>query len=743
MDRTNLGIWASGLAIALAVALFILAGESSIRAEPQDPHTFLGVVFVGIDPTTARQSGLKVEARIGNINYANSRDVGRDTRTEAGGKYGQVNNFHLCSNNPDTPEREGGVNGDEIQFFIEGIRADARLPDGTELDPVLYEISGFTELNVSILSLEANPVAATPSISACQLQVGTPTPTLTPLPTAIPTITQTPEATLTPASTPTPTPTPTPEATPSPTPSPTPQVTPTPTAEVLVTLAGQVLDPLGNGLPGVDVRLAPAGTFSVTTSVTDPTGAYSIQVTPGEYDLSLDAFRDIPGLNASPFFRMDTEASLSLTASTTLDIPLPAVRASVHVEDQFGNPVPDARITTDSVTNLGLAIGALPASGASSYPQWATPATTDASGNVDLWLFPSGFLGTYTLSVTTPVGSPFADVSLSGVDLTTATAVTINSTSDITPTPTPTTTGTPIATSTPTVTTTPAATSTPTVTATPAATSTPTVTATSTATSTPTVTATAPPPTSGAPIFGGGGSVLLTPTPEPETAAPLPAVGAATPPTAEQLAPLTPDLVANVLQNLEPAAAADILDEVEVGRAADIIEELETDKAAEIIESMEAGKVAQIIEEVEADKAAAILSEVTPAKAGAVLEQVASAEVLGAIVDAMEEAGLLERLPAMSPQKLHQISAQILFGSLPNAPTESLVGELPPEVDVDSLPPLAMEVGPNLIVYTTPLTLVDQWVTLARNQAPIDRLLGKFARQRSRPVKWCKSTSSC
>jgi hypothetical protein len=53
-------------------------------------------------------------------------------------------------------------------------------------------------------------------------------------------------------------------------------------------------------------------------------------------------------------------------------------------------------------------LGNFPAYGDSYYPSWADPAFTDASGDVDLWLFPSGPYNTYTLTAVPPADTGLA-----------------------------------------------------------------------------------------------------------------------------------------------------------------------------------------------------------------------------------------------------------------------------------------------------------------------------------------------
>ena len=137
-------------------------------------------------------------------------------------------------------------------------------------------------------------------------------------------------------------------------------------------------------------------------------------------------YNNSPSVNAPREYFLIGQSSLSLTESTIMDIPLPAKRVDVHVQDPAGYPVPDVDITTNDVLNYSLAIGTLPARGYSYYPYYRPPAMTDASGNATLWLFPSPPGGaTYVLTADPPSGSGFATTSLPDVAVTEDTSLTI------------------------------------------------------------------------------------------------------------------------------------------------------------------------------------------------------------------------------------------------------------------------------------------------------------------------------
>ncbi|MEK7993829.1 MAG: carboxypeptidase-like regulatory domain-containing protein, partial [Planctomycetota bacterium] len=68
----------------------------------------------------------------------------------------------------------------------------------------------------------------------------------------------------------------------------------------------------------------------------------------------------------------------------------------------------------------------------SSYPSWVTPPVTNASGDVDLWLYPNGPYNTYTFTAAPPPGSPWAVTNLYNVAFTGDTSVTLTLASPVT-----------------------------------------------------------------------------------------------------------------------------------------------------------------------------------------------------------------------------------------------------------------------------------------------------------------------
>ncbi|MEI6044911.1 MAG: carboxypeptidase regulatory-like domain-containing protein, partial [Chloroflexota bacterium] len=164
-----------------------------------------------------------------------------------------------------------------------------------------------------------------------------------------------------------------------------------------IALTGRVLDKAGNGVPGQTIQLS--GSVSAST-ITDPSGNYTLQVAAGNYTLK------VSGNNASylpipSYYDLTLNSSLNLTQDTILDLPLPIKKISVHVQNQAGTSVANTAIWTTDPRLGNLSMGNYTASGVSYYAPWTNQVTTDASGNADIWLFPSTTI-TYLFAAVPP-----------------------------------------------------------------------------------------------------------------------------------------------------------------------------------------------------------------------------------------------------------------------------------------------------------------------------------------------------
>lgn len=115
-----------GMAImTLALLLSTASGISGI------PNAFYGDIVIG---DSKAPDGTKVTAEISGVEYAKT--------TASNGQY----NFNVPSDDPATSQKEGGVDGDTVVFYVNGVRAGEHS----------FMTGGITELKLSI------PQGATP-----------------------------------------------------------------------------------------------------------------------------------------------------------------------------------------------------------------------------------------------------------------------------------------------------------------------------------------------------------------------------------------------------------------------------------------------------------------------------------------------------------------------------------------------------------------------------------------------------
>jgi protocatechuate 3,4-dioxygenase beta subunit len=198
-----------------------------------------------------------------------------------------------------------------------------------------------------------------------------------------------------------------------------------------VTLNGNVYDSLGNPLANQIVSLQTVGGTQATATTT-ATGSYSLEASSGTYTLTISGDNNDFSLNVPQRYELIKD-NYSLTESTLLDITVPAKRVDLHVQDASGNPVTNVQLKAGEsnyqfnyINDNGLPIGGnVNASGRSHYGYTAGGPTTDASGNVTLWLLPTNSSHTYTFIATPPSGSNFTTTSLNNVPLTSDSNLTI------------------------------------------------------------------------------------------------------------------------------------------------------------------------------------------------------------------------------------------------------------------------------------------------------------------------------
>ncbi len=215
MTKSNwLFVGSSSIALALALVLSVLFGESSVQAFPQPAHNFFGSVAVA-GSTNPISLGAVIEARINNVNYARSNQRGGNVTIASNGSYGQPGPLQVCGDSVDTTEvKEGGVQGDIIEFFIGNIKAVTFDAFGATTTRVFFDSGEVTQISLRVDPTGTQvPTTVHPSGAACTTgDEATPTP-------AAPIFFPPPQATATPVPPPVfflPPPTATPEPTPTP-----------------------------------------------------------------------------------------------------------------------------------------------------------------------------------------------------------------------------------------------------------------------------------------------------------------------------------------------------------------------------------------------------------------------------------------------------------------------------------------------------------------------------------------------
>lgn len=132
------------LTITLVLGLAFALGAGNVAAAPPGmPNAFYGSVT--IDGTPAIDD-ITVTAHIGDLSWST---------TTSGGQYGYSPQFIIPLNDPATPQKDGGVNGDEIIFKVNGTLATT-----DPASPILFETGGVDQVDLSIGEISLMPVAA-------------------------------------------------------------------------------------------------------------------------------------------------------------------------------------------------------------------------------------------------------------------------------------------------------------------------------------------------------------------------------------------------------------------------------------------------------------------------------------------------------------------------------------------------------------------------------------------------------
>jgi PGF-pre-PGF domain-containing protein len=190
---------------------------------------------------------------------------------------------------------------------------------------------------------------------------------------------------------------------------------------------------------------------------------------------------------------------------------------------------------------------------------------------------------------------------------------------------------------------------------------------------------------------------------------------------------VTKETAVEIIKEVTTEKAAAIITEMTTETAGNIIEKVTTDTAVDIVGKVTTETAVDIISDVVIETAADIVTRVAVEKAAAVMEELPT-QKLNDTIPEMNETALTERLPGMSAEKLYDVKPAVLFDSLPNAPTEQLVGEVAPVVLEGLDQPEVLRVTSDGEEYLAIKTVEDEWVVVMATPAPLEQLMIKTKR---------------
>ncbi len=202
------------------------------------------------------------------------------------------------------------------------------------------------------------------------------------------------------------------------------------------------------------------------------------------------------------------------------------------------------------------------------------------------------------------------------------------------------------------------------------------------------------------------------------------------------LATMTADKAGSILGTMTNDKAGSVLATMTNDKAGSILATMADDKAGSILATMTNAKAGSVLATMTNDKAGSILGTMTDAKAGSILENVEmkkaaaimeklTTDKLTGVIPGMSEASLTERLPWLSPDKLYSVKPDVLFRSLPHAPTEQLISEDPPQPPAEATAPVVVYTTPSGARYLAVKTWAEEWVVVMGTPVPVDKLLIK------------------
>ncbi|RKO67780.1 Ig-like domain-containing protein [Desulfofundulus salinus] len=144
MIRKLLSLLKPAGACGLLLALILIFGfAGSALALPPAPHQFYGQVTVGGAPA---QQGIEVVAKIGGVQY-------EATTADAQGRYGYDidDPFYVPADDPDTLDKEGGRDGETVEFYVAGVLAGSCAFKSGETTPLNLAIDALPDTTAPVV----------------------------------------------------------------------------------------------------------------------------------------------------------------------------------------------------------------------------------------------------------------------------------------------------------------------------------------------------------------------------------------------------------------------------------------------------------------------------------------------------------------------------------------------------------------------------------------------------------------
>jgi len=125
----------SAVVLAVALCSIPVAAQPPVAPTGEAISSFYGTVTIGGSPAP---DGLTVSAKVEGVEY--------DTAITVDGSYGrgpqEEHMLKIPADDPATPQKDGGLNGDTVEFFVEGVK--------TNNEPAIFESMTYSMLNLTV-----------------------------------------------------------------------------------------------------------------------------------------------------------------------------------------------------------------------------------------------------------------------------------------------------------------------------------------------------------------------------------------------------------------------------------------------------------------------------------------------------------------------------------------------------------------------------------------------------------------